>query len=179
MAIRSTNVSWLGWFALLPLFFAIRMWRPAAALLGGALWGSTLWLCLSTGSGEAIEQAPASLALLIIVPALYACLGSWVTRWSAYSPLVLGVGWLAVELALHPLGLRHGLLATTQDGSGWATYLAPLLGYAMVSFLVALVTASFVSALSAVRLPVRRPARCSESDDTGTPVTPQVFAFFL
>ena len=35
---------WLGWYALLPLFVAIRVCRPVTALAAGALWGICLFL---------------------------------------------------------------------------------------------------------------------------------------
>ena len=36
VAVELSACSWLGWFALVPLFLVIRRWRPTVAALGGA-----------------------------------------------------------------------------------------------------------------------------------------------
>ncbi len=129
------------------MFLSIRVCRPAFAALAGGLWGLSLYLFSAVGADPVITPSAWSLALLTAVPAVYAWTGGWITRWSAYSPLALGVGWVALELALQPLGLRQGLLGTTRAHAGVMHWLTPVLGYAFVSFLVAFVNASLVSAL--------------------------------
>jgi hypothetical protein len=175
VALRSVNASWLGWLALLPLFAAIRTCRPIAAFLGGLLWGTSVWVGATAGGAAVVDGGLLSFGLLAGVPAVYAYLGCRVTRWSVFSPIALGVGWVGVELLLQPLGLGEGLIATTQHGGTWASWLAPTLGYAMVSFVVALVSASLVSALSTVRLSVPRSALRSGSGHSGTLRNPRAF----
>ena len=98
--------SWLGWGSLLPLFITIRWLSPWRALLCGALWGGALCGFSVYAVPAGIEPAILSLLLLMVVPGLYACFGAWFTRWYRFDPLVLGVGWIGVELALLPLGLK-------------------------------------------------------------------------
>ncbi|MFQ5495536.1 MAG: hypothetical protein ACE5EX_09160, partial [Phycisphaerae bacterium] len=108
---------WLGLVALLPLFRIIQVARPRWAMLGGGLFGATVWAYSAAFVSNGVAPTLGTVLLLTVVCAVYARLGAYLTRRFAYSPLVLGAGWMLVELALHPLGLRCGLLAGTQ-GNG-------------------------------------------------------------
>ncbi|MFQ5592450.1 MAG: hypothetical protein ACE5HE_14930 [Phycisphaerae bacterium] len=141
----------LGWFCLLPIYFAIRTCAPGWAGACGAVWGACLYVALLHG----VDMAPAAVpafVLLTLVPAVYAFLGALATSWFGYSPFVLAVGWMGVELASAPVGLHHGLLAGTPADGTLMTWVGQGLGYVFVAFIVAAVNASVVSALSAVRL---------------------------
>lgn len=151
-AIESPEHWWLGWVALLPLFASIRVLSPIRALLAGGLWGLSLFVSAVTVTNAAIVPSVTSFALLCLVPSLYTFLGARLTRQVGFSPYLLALGWVGVELALRPLGLRHGLLAATQ-GDGWIIRLVgSLAGYALVAFVVAYVNAVLLSVLS--RVPV-------------------------
>ena len=86
----ATGLAWVGWFALVPLFLVIRLWRPAAALLGGALWGGSIYV-FSLGQPEAGASGVAVMSLLlsIAVPAAIASGGAWLTRRICFNPFVL------------------------------------------------------------------------------------------
>ncbi|UCC32058.1 MAG: hypothetical protein JSU86_07210, partial [Phycisphaerales bacterium] len=133
---------------LLPLFLAIRVCRPTGAGLGGALWGFSLYAFSVTGSGHSIDASLSALAVLTGIPALYAYFSARLVRWIGFNPLVLGVSWMGVELALEPLGLRSGLLAGTQGDGALMHWIGNALGYVLVAFLVAFVNAAIVSVLS-------------------------------
>lgn len=151
-AIESPEHWWLGWVALLPLFASIRVLSPIHALLAGGLWGLSLFVSAVAATNASIAPSATSLVLLCLVPALYTFLGARLTRQVGFSPYLLALGWVGVELALRPLGLRHGLLAATQ-GDGWIIRLVgSLAGYALVAFVVAYVNAVLLSVLS--RVPV-------------------------
>lgn len=151
-AIESPEHWWLGWVALLPLFASIRVLSPIQALLAGGLWGLSLFVSAVAATNASIAPSATSLVLLCLVPALYTYLGARLTRQVGFSPYLLALGWVGVELALRPLGLRHGLLAATQ-GDGWIIRLfGSLAGYALVAFVVAYVNAVLLSVLS--RVPV-------------------------
>ena len=111
MELASRSHSLLGWFTLLPLLAAIRVFPPRRVLACGALWGGSLFLFLAARIDPLVPATIQSFALLSAVPALYALLAVWVTRRFGFNPLILGFGWGAVELALLPLGLQGGLLA--------------------------------------------------------------------
>ena len=147
IALQSPNGHWLGWFTLIPLFLAIRVLSPLKALLAGAFWGLCLFL-FSMASGNA-PFAPSvwSLVLLGGVPAVYAFLGALQTRRVGFSPLLLGLGWIAVELAFQPLDLRNGLLAGTQGHGLLVRTMGYLAGYAVVAFIVAYVNAMLLTML--------------------------------
>jgi len=154
VAVGSTACSWLSWFSLLPLFLSIRVLRPVFATLAGAVWGVCFYFFSVTFAAPAISPTFQSLALLTIVPAFYACFGALLTRWVGFNPLLLGVGWVLVEVAIKPLGLQQGLLAGTQNQSPLLHWISRLLGYAFVAFLVACVNASLLVMLSSARLRV-------------------------
>ncbi len=148
-AMQSPTLWWLGWVTLLPLFLAIRVLTPAPALAAGAIWGSSLFLFAGFSDGALLDPSLRSLLLLTVIPGIYACVGSHVTRRVGFNPLLLAVGWMGVELALQPLGLHHGLLAGTLGGEGlFVRTVGFLAGYVLVAFIIAYVTASLLSVLS-------------------------------
>ncbi len=150
-SVESPQHVWLGWVTLLPLFFAIRILSPRRAALSGAFWGSCVFASSVTLARTAIEPTLTSLALLSIIPAAYAGLGACLTRRIGFSPYLMALGWIGVEFALGPLGLRHGLLAGTQGDGLAVRAVGTFAGYVIVAFLVAWVNATLVSVLSEVR----------------------------
>ncbi len=164
---------WVGWYALLPLFVAIRVYRPAAALLAGALWGGSAYFFAASGLGSIVSPGLGSLLLLMALPAIYAYLGALLTRWIGFSPFVLGIGWIGVELGLTPLGLGEGLLGTTQSETTLLHWIASALGYVHVALLAALFNAYLVTLLSHVRIRVSQGARVFGRRRLATLLIPQ------
>ncbi len=155
LSLASPEQAWLRWFAfggLLPLFVAIRVLRPGHAMLCGALWGLSLYIFSVAAFDTGVSAALPSATLLIAIPAIYAYLTAKLTRWIGFSPFVLGVTWMGVELAFEPLGLHTGLLAGTQADGTLIHWIGGALGYVVVAFVVALVNAALVSVLSRVRV---------------------------
>lgn len=159
-ATASPGYAWVGWLALLPLFLAIRACRPLGAALSGVVWGLAFYACSAGGTGPGIEPSVGSFALLAGLPALYALLTALLARWIGFSPLVLGVAWMGVELALEPLGIRFGLLGATQGDTTLMHWVGGALGYVLVAFVVAYVSAALLSVVVHVRVLVQqwRPA---------------------
>ncbi len=178
LAHRSHEYAWLGWLALLPLLAAVRTCRPVGAMFAGALWGVSLHLFSVGAPGGGISEGFRSLALLTAAPAIYACLGSLLTRRIGFSPFVLGVSWMGVELAFEPLGIRNGLLAGTQGDATLIHWVGNALGYVLVAFFVAYVNACLLSALSRVRLPIPSPRQLACAGDHRTRLIPQTFSCF-
>lgn len=178
MSLGSSGCFWLGWLTLLPLFVAIRALRPWRATLCGALWGLSLHVFGVSVFETGISSGLSSLALLTAIPAAYALLASWVTRRIGFSPFVLGVSWMGVELALRPLGLHHGLLAATQGDSTLVHWLGGALGYVLVAFVVALTNAVLLLLLSRVPVSVASPGYLPGSTTGGTILVPQTFSCF-
>ncbi|MGB2987569.1 MAG: hypothetical protein WBE26_17020 [Phycisphaerae bacterium] len=178
LAAASPGCAWLGWLTLLPLFFAIRLYRPLGATLSGAVWGFSLYAFSVAGTAGSIEPSISSLALLTAIPAIYACLGASLTQWIGFSPFVLGVSWMGVELAFEPLGLHHGLLAGTQGNGTLIHWIGGALGYVLVAFLVAYVSASLFSVLSRVHVTIPRPRPAAGPADDGKRLIPQTFSCF-
>ena len=150
-ALGTPDHPWVAWISLLPLFWVIRTLRPAPALVCGAVWGACLY-AFAAGALPVIPPSARSLALLTAIPAAYACLGALASRTIGFNPLLLGLGWILVEVALRPLGLRHGLLAGTQGDGVIVDWLGRLLGYLFVAFLVVCVNASLLAVLNSARL---------------------------
>ena len=136
--LASSHHSWWAWLSPLPLFLVIRYWRPWAVLFFGALWGGSIYAF----STLVFDQAPfvpglRSLLFLSVIPAIYGCFGSWVSVRMGFSTLFLAVGWIAVELALIPLGMRTGLLAGAYEEGTLLAIMEGVLGYAFVAFAIA------------------------------------------
>jgi apolipoprotein N-acyltransferase len=157
LAMESPQRVWLGWVTLLPLFFAIRVLSPARAFVCGAFWGACLFVFSFAFAQTAISPTPGSFILLALIPAIYAYLGAALTRRVGFSPYLMALGWIGVELALRPLGLHYGLLAGTQGDGLVIRAVGSFAGYVLVAFLVAWVNATLVSVLSEVRLSFSAP----------------------
>lgn len=152
MAVGSADHSWFTWFGLLPLFFVIRQLRPALAALAGAFWGGCFCLFLAAGTAPSLSLSLHSFALSVTALTLYAYCGARLTRWIGFSPILLALGWVLVEMTLKPLGLRQGLLAGPQSANALLHWISCLLGYAFVALLVAGVNAWLVVLLTDARL---------------------------
>ncbi|UCC29561.1 MAG: hypothetical protein JSU86_15320 [Phycisphaerales bacterium] len=178
LAVASPAYPGLGLLTLLPLFLAIRVCRPTGAGLGGALWGLSLYAFSVTGSGHSIDASVSSLALLTAIPGLYTYFSARLTRWTGFNPFVLGVSWMGVELALEPLGLRSGLLAGTQGDGALMHWIGGALGYVLVAFLVAFVSAAIVSVLSRAYVGATAPRYLVGSGDNDFRIVQQTFSCF-
>lgn len=139
---------WLVLIGLLPLFLSIRFDRPWVAFSSGITWGASA----SVGVLLAAEAPPSGgsawFFLLTLAPGFYAYCGARITRLVGFSPFVLGVSWMLLELALTPIGSRHGLLPATQEGGFLMRILGCTFGYVLVAFVVAYVEALLVHALA-------------------------------
>ena len=168
-AMRSPDHHWLAWISFLPLFVVVRCLRPRAAALAGGLWGAGLYVFCTSGPtpavgavGPAIDPtapilAPSflSLAILIVIPAVYVGLAALPGRPISFKLLTLALGWPLVEAVLHLhrlSGPHESLLASTQSELPHLHWLARLLGYVFTALLVACANASLVGILSRARL---------------------------
>lgn len=149
-AVSSPGHWWLGWMTLLPVFHAIRTQSPLRAAASCGLWGVTLFALGVSIFETAVPPTVASLLALTLVPATYGFLGARLTRRIGFSPYLLALGWMGVELALAPVGLRHGLLAASQGNGLLLGAVGSLTGFVLVAFLVAYVNATLLSALHTV-----------------------------
>ena len=168
-SIGSPN-GWLGWVALLPLFFAIRVLSPLPAILSGSFWGICFFIASWLAGHAGMSPSIGSFLLLLTIPGLYAGLCSRITRRVGFSPLMLGLGWVAVEFALSPLSLQRGLLAATVGDVALLGLVGNLAGYVLVAFVVAYVTASLLSVLSCVYGAVASRRLDAATGDLGTKV---------
>jgi apolipoprotein N-acyltransferase len=157
VALARPGAWWLTWFALLPLFLAIRVLPPVRALIAGAVWG--LWVFIFSVLAVETTVAPTarSLALLVAIPAIYTCLAALLTRWIGFVPLVLAYGWMGVEFALAPLGLRGGLLGSAHSDGLLGDSVGRLLGYVFVAFVLASANASVLAVLTNARVVIPSP----------------------
>ncbi len=171
---------WLSWIALLPLFVAIKTLVPSRAFLSGAFWGLCLYIFSSVGSTPIITQSWLNLVLVTLIPGAYALGGSVVTRRAGFSPLLLGLGWLGVEIAMSPLSPNYGLLASMQIGGALALRAVGLIaGWFVVAFLIAYVNASLLEMLTEVcvsRVPLRTAGLAGRLDNRVLPVQAEVRA---
>lgn len=149
-AIASPQHWWLGWTALLPMFHAIRVLSPRRAAISGALWGGALFAFCVSLFDTPVPTTLGAGATLVAAPALYAFLGARLTAQIGFSPYLLALGWMGVEFALAPVGLRHGLLASTQDGGVLLSAFGSFTGYVLIAFVVAYINAALLSALHQV-----------------------------
>ncbi len=167
LAVCTGRLPWLGLLTLLPLLRAIQVLRPMTALNCGAFWGAALFTFSVVPGEPTIAPTLSSFILLTTIPAAYAALGAHVTRLIGFSPLVLGVGWMLVQLALHPLALRYGLPAETQSGGILLEVIGRVFGYVLVAFVVAFASAWLLAIAANLHVTLSRPLRPLGLDDLG------------
>lgn len=146
IATRPGSSGVLGLIALIPLFYTIHTAQPLASGIRGAIWGAVVAIALGLGLGEPVSHW-AALVTLPLITGLYAAGGAALTQWIGFSPLVLGVGWIIVELIVGAAGLKLGLLAATQADGWLMSGLGKFFGYFLVAFAVACINASAALAL--------------------------------
>lgn len=144
VALQSSSGRVLGWFTLVPLFYLIRLLTPLRAWFAGAFWGLCLFFFGATAADAPFAPTLLNLLLLSTIPGIYAWAGALLTRSIGFSPLLLGLGWIGVELALQPLALYNGLLAGTQGHGLVVRTMGYLAGSVVVAFIVAYVNASLL-----------------------------------
>lgn len=152
LGLGASSHRWLVWLALLPLFVCIRVYRAGPAMLCGGLWGFCLYVFSVAGVDGRVVDRLLPLALATAVPAVYTCLGSWLTRRIGFCPFVLGVSWMGVEVAFGSIGLRTGLPTAAHGDGALLHWVGGALGSVLAAFLVAWVNAALVVVLS--RVPV-------------------------
>jgi hypothetical protein len=162
-SMRGTVPSFAAWFALVPLLTCIRILSPLKAMLTGGLWGLAIYAFCSIGSDRLFPASPLNLLLLTAAPAIYGAFGALLTRWIGFSPYILGVSWMGVELALTPIRLSFGLIGSRLTDSLFSDWLGHALGFVVVAFAVAYVNAILVCALHHVFRLARRPIRFEQS----------------
>ncbi len=140
-----------AWCALIPIFVSILVLRPALAGLAGAFWGGAVfalgaWFA-NNGVRVGFPVSFSSAAALSLIPAAYSVLGSFLTRSIGFSPFVLGVGWLGVELALVLLN-GSGLFTQGYSQNAFLGWIAHTFGSVLVAFVVATTIATLVVTLN-------------------------------
>lgn len=138
------GAQWLTWIALVPLFLAIRDLSPGRAALAGAFWGAGVCALAALFSHHGAALTVQNAALLVALPALFSFLGSRQTRRTGFSPLILGLGWVAIELAMRPLAPHGGLVVSGQLYGPALRVVGFLGGWLLVAFCVAYVNASLL-----------------------------------
>lgn len=150
LAIEVPEHFWLGWITLLPLLQIARVCSPGVAFGAGSFWGASLFVASAAMGSNNIDLSTASLAILVLGPALYSSFGAWLTRRVGFSPYLMALGWVGVELCLRPVGLEHGLLAGTQGDGMLIRVAGSFAGYFLVAFIVAYINASLLSVIHKV-----------------------------
>ncbi len=150
LALSSASNQWLGLITLVPLLLSMRLLSPSRALLAGGLFGFSLAMFCGFGSHPSFALTVNSVALTTVAVGIYGLLGARMTRRIGFSPLILALGWVAVELALKPLAIKHGLLASTQGSGLFVRVIGPAAGYLVVAFVVAYINASLLEILTGV-----------------------------
>ena len=156
VALALPGAWWLTWVALVPLFVSIRVLPPRRAMLGGAIWGLWVYIFSVMTVDTAVSPTPLSLGLLVGIPSVYAYIATRLTRRIGFVPLLLAYGWIGVEFALTPLGLKSGLLGSAHGGGLVADFVGQALGCVFLGFLLAGATASVLAVLTNVRFSVLR-----------------------
>lgn len=175
----SSEFPWLGWFALIPLLRAVQVQSPLAASISGGVWGLSIALFTRWLGQSEFASSVSGVVVLSLLPGLYAYVGARVTRRVGFNPLVLAVGWMPIELVLQPLGLQHGLLASTQGDGALARLVGQLFGYVVVAFVLAFFSAALLAMLSGLRwrLPRFRSLGRIEPTDGIIPIPVWILAF--
>ncbi len=147
---QSSGVRWLGWITLVPLFMAIRFLTPGQSFVAGAFFGVLVSVFSAVFSADVMPATFQAVLCWAVVPGAYAAYASHITRRVGFSPLLLGVGWVGVELLLAPLGAHGGLLARTQGDGLLVHTVGQAAGSLLVGFLVAYINATLLEILTGV-----------------------------
>lgn len=162
LAIVKAVPGWMTWFSLTPFFLA-----PTSGLVALSAWCGATWGLSAFGAMSVLDPTHHLFAdgipfvLFISVPTIYASLIALISRrFGGFNPLLAGLAWVGLELALQPAGLPLGMLAGPQIENEILRSLAPVLGYALVSFVVATVNAYVAKQLAKLAAaPTRRSVR--------------------
>ena len=166
---------WAGCISLAPLLVSIRLVGPLPAAGCGGLWGLSLYLISLLGGVPLVSAGLASVGLLVLVPAVYALLGSAITGSRVgFSPLLLAAGWVGVEYAVAPVAPRFGLLAGGVITGTFLQTVAGVLGYGFIAFAVAYANALVLWLLAEVRVSVPGPLFVPGPTDLGARFFPDV-----
>ncbi|MGB2984668.1 MAG: hypothetical protein WBE26_02190 [Phycisphaerae bacterium] len=179
---RSQGHWYLAFVGLIPLFASIRFLAPTAAMAAGAFWGLCVSVSLALFGDITASHILAHLGALTAIPAVYAYFGAQLTRQVGFSPYLLGLGWMGVELALSALGLRNGLLAPTLGDGLVIHWVGNFAGAVLVAFLVVYVNALLFTAVRVVYVSASQRRYATTSSDGVRRLHPrepfrEVFAF--
>ncbi len=174
-AVGPSAFRWMAWIGLVPLFLAIRVLSPMRATLAGGAWGFSFYLFASMGAAPTVAAGPVALVLLTAVPAAYTGLAALSCRAVGFNPVMLAFGWILVEVAFQPLGLRRGLLAGAQGDGVLLHWVGRMLGYVFVAFLVVCANASLLMLLSSARISIPRIRSLPGLTDSQACFAPRVF----
>lgn len=145
---QAWDLPYLAFVGLIPLFASIRFLAPIAAMGAGAFWGVCVFAFLAVFGEIPVSQAFIHFGALAAIAALYAYLGARLTLRVGFSPYLLGLGWMGVELALASLGTGDGLLAPALGDGPIAHAVHQFVGGAVVAFFVAYVNVLLFTAVS-------------------------------
>ena len=134
--------AWTGWIALAPLLIVLSRVSAAVGFAAGAWWGAIAGLCCAPAAFD-----PGAMLIPALVIGIYGALVSATTRRIGFSPLVMAILWIGVEVALAPLGFNQGLIAATQSSSAPLAWLNSIFGYAIVAFGIVWINARLALAL--------------------------------
>lgn len=154
LSFNSSIHGWTVWICLFPLFLAIKILPPFGAGLAGIFWGGSLYVCTGLIAGPAGSFPK---LLIIVIPALYSFGGAQLVRRFGFSPILLGLGWIAVEIAFQLGGQTEGLLRLANGEGPVVDLISRLFGYYLFAFVVAYVNASFLVVAADTRISCVRP----------------------
>ncbi|MGD2111575.1 MAG: hypothetical protein PVI86_19535, partial [Phycisphaerae bacterium] len=132
----SVQSVWLLWAGLFPLFVVVRACDYRGAGLYGGLWGLVQVILHAVGFTDT-NLSLGSVCVLVAAPSFYSCLASRLTASIGYSPFVLGVGWMGVELALDQFGFSSARWVGTRGGVVVLHWVLNALGCVFGAFLAA------------------------------------------
>lgn len=145
--------------ALFPLFAVIRYMHPKAAVSAGAFWALLLALIFQGGSDLGlINYLPA--VIWIGAVGLYCGGGAWFTRRFGFSPIILAVGWVVMELALKALLISVPAEMIAVSNNSVTQVIATALGYICVALIIVILNATLILSLGKMSLTMSCRAVC-------------------
>lgn len=151
--------TWLGLVSLLPLFAVIRYSLPARAAVYGAFWGACVWLFVKPSPDAGLFASFGGLVWTGATSGGFAFLASYLHHRLRLGAFHLALAWVLFEIALMPLDMGLGLLAATQQGSGFLDVAGRLFGYLLVAFVIAYFNALVLIVVVRLGAAVRNPVR--------------------
>jgi len=144
---------WLCWASLVPLFVVVRLLSPIRAAIWTGCWGLAVGLLTLLFESTVAPDSVQRLALLFLFPALFGWGARRMTIRFGFQPIVMGFGWMLVELGLQFTTLEGGFLIAAGSDNPLTVWIGQTLGFIWIALLISMFSAIVLSIVADLPMP--------------------------